>query len=225
MKAFVLSPEMAKQQVASIIHFFSIGQFDILIVLNEGYPEAPVLKELNFIINFELPDSYKRYKENGGYIDVEEGAIISLVTPEEEKKTGMLSHFQKKMSKSFSRTDMLKCIPIRWHEITKMKGRVDQVLGTLSNKRVRDEKVLEFKKQVVSNKSLKEYFKNNPTEKIVLQNDIQKNSYSDKVLFKHLDTLPFYCVPKEIMATTPDQLQMCTAGTGQHVPGWVQGGS
>jgi len=53
-----------------------------------------------------------------------------------------------------------------------MKGRVDQVLSTLSPKRVKEEKLLEFKKQVVSNKSLKEYFKNNPTEKMVLQNDI-----------------------------------------------------
>ena len=49
---------------------------------------------------------------------------------------------------------------------------MDQVLANLSSKRVRDEKALEFKKQVVSNKSLKEYFKNNPTEKLVLQNDI-----------------------------------------------------
>jgi hypothetical protein len=41
-------------------------------------------------------------------------------------------------------------------------------LNSLSNKRVRDEKLLEFKKQIVSNKSLKEYFKNNPTEKEIL---------------------------------------------------------
>lgn len=147
--------------------------------------------------------------------------MISLVTPEEEKKNGMLSTYQKKMSKAFSRTDMLKCVPVLWHELNKMKGRVDQVLSTLSNKRVRDEKVQEFKKQVVSNKSLKEYFKNHPTEKVVLQNDIQKNSFTDKILFKHLDTLPFYAVPREIMATTTDQLQLCTAGTGAYVPGWI----
>ena len=55
-----------------------------------------------------------------------------------------------------------------WNELTKMKGRVEQVLGTLSNKRVREEKVLEFKKQVVTNKSLREYFKNNPSEKEIL---------------------------------------------------------
>jgi hypothetical protein len=76
------------------------------------------------------------------------------------------------MAKAFGRNDILKCIPIVWHEIVKMKGRVDQVLSTLSPKRVKEEKLLEFKKQVVSNKSLKEYFKNNPTEKMVLQNDI-----------------------------------------------------
>jgi len=63
---------------------------------------------------------------------------------------------------------MLKCIPIIWHEVTNLKGRVKDVLATLSSKRVRDEKLVDFKKQVVSNKSLKEYFKNNPSEKEIL---------------------------------------------------------
>lgn len=98
----------------------------------------------------------------------------------------------------------MRCIPIIWHEISRVKGRVDEVLATLSNKRVKEEKLLEFKKQVVSNKSLKEYFKNNPVEKEVLQNDIQKHSFNDKQMFRHLDTLPFYAIPKEIMAVTPE---------------------
>lgn len=72
------------------------------------------------------------------------------------------------MQKAYGRNDMMKCIPIIWHEISRVKGRVDEVLSTLSNKRVKEEKLLEFKKQVVSNKSLKEYFKNNPIEKEVL---------------------------------------------------------
>jgi len=72
------------------------------------------------------------------------------------------------MLKAYTRLDMLKCIPIIWHEVSKMKGRVEEVLGTLPNKRVRQEKLTEFKKQIVSNKSLKEYFKNNPAEKMVL---------------------------------------------------------
>lgn len=44
----------------------------------------------------------------------------------------------------------------------------------MSTKKVKAEKLVEFKKQVISNKSLKEYFKNNQTEKDILQNDIEK---------------------------------------------------
>lgn len=54
-----------------------------------------------------------------------------------------------------------------------------------------------------------------------MQNDIQKNSYHDKILYKNLDTLPFYAVPKEIMATTADQIALCTSGSGQYVPDWL----
>jgi len=82
MKAFVLSSDMAKQQTASVIHFFSIGQFDVLIALNEGYKpnEEPELKELAFVINFDLPSSYARYKQTASMIDRQDGAVINLVT-------------------------------------------------------------------------------------------------------------------------------------------------
>jgi len=39
-----------------------------------------------------------------------------------------------------------------------MKGRVETVLSTLSIKRVKQERVIEFKKAVVANKQLKDYF-------------------------------------------------------------------
>ena len=63
---------------------------------------------------------------------------------------------------------MIRCLPIIWTELVKMKGRVEQVLAGLGHKRVKQEKVLEFKKSVVSNKSLKDYFKQNPSEKEIL---------------------------------------------------------
>jgi hypothetical protein len=76
------------------------------------------------------------------------------------------------MSKSFSRADMLKCIPIMWQDLTKIKSRVEDVTRTLDNKTVKLEKVNEFKKQLLSNKRLKEYFKDHPQEKEILQNDL-----------------------------------------------------
>jgi hypothetical protein len=48
-----------------------------------------------------------------------------------------------------------------------------------------------------------------------------KNQFKDKNFFKNLDTLPFYCIPKEILAQTPEQIAYCTAGSGLVVPDWI----
>ena len=115
---------------------------------------------------------------------------------------------------------MMKCVPVIWQELSRLKSRVETVLNTLSNKKVNEEKVLEFKKQLVSNRSLKDYFKNNPEEKDILMNDISK-AYSkrDRYLFKALDVMPPYVIPASIMAVTPEQVSQCTIGTQSFLPG------
>lgn len=40
-------------------------------------------------------------------------------------------------------------------------------------------------------------------------------------MFKHLDTLPYYCIPKEIMATSESSQRLCSAGSGYSVPDWI----
>lgn len=64
LKAFVVAPDMPKNQVGSIIHFFHIGQFDILVMLHTGYSMRPVLKDVNTIVNFDIPQTYNSYKES-----------------------------------------------------------------------------------------------------------------------------------------------------------------
>lgn len=61
MKAFVLSPDMAKQQITSIVHFYTIGQFDIIIALHpSAYAEPlPPIKDVNFIVNFDMVETFK----------------------------------------------------------------------------------------------------------------------------------------------------------------------
>lgn len=72
---------------------------------------------------------------------------------------------------------------------------------------------MEFKKQLVSNRALKEYFKTNPEEKEILQNDIRKaHLRNDKYLFHSLDVMPSYVIPKEMIAVTPEQISMCGIG-------------
>lgn len=132
----------------------------------------------------------------------------------------MLAHLQKKFSKNFGRSDLLKCLPIMWSELNRLKSRVETVLGTLSNKAVNNEKVIEFKKQLVSNKSLKQYFAEHPEEKEILLNDIDKvTGRTDRYLFRNLDVMPSYVIPENIMAQTEDQIALCTLGSASVIPG------
>jgi hypothetical protein len=92
-----------------------------------------------------------------------------------------------------------------WSELNRLKSRVETVLATLSNKAVNNEKVIEFKKQLVTNKSLKQYFAEHPEEKEIILNDIsQATGRTDRYLFKNLDVMPSYVIPENIMAQTPD---------------------
>ena len=65
LKAFVLAPDMPKNQISSIIHFFNIGQFEIIIMLHTGYAKRPIVSDLSNVINFDMPSNYNSYKESG----------------------------------------------------------------------------------------------------------------------------------------------------------------
>lgn len=65
LRSFVLSPDMPKNQIGSILHFFHIGQFDVIILLHSGYSKRPVPKDLANVVNFDAPKTYNAYKENG----------------------------------------------------------------------------------------------------------------------------------------------------------------
>lgn len=119
------------------------------------------------------------------------------------------------MQKAFGVANMIKCVPILWQELIKIKTRVEDVTRSLDNRTVKMEKTNEFKRQLLSNKRLREYFNEHPEEKEVLVNDLQKNDLTAKnrLLFKHLDFLPFYVLPQQIMALTLDQIKLCTTGT------------
>ena len=58
LKCFVLSPELPKNQFKSLIHFFHIGQFNIMIVLQAGYSMQPQFKTVSNIVNFDAPPKY-----------------------------------------------------------------------------------------------------------------------------------------------------------------------
>lgn len=220
LKAFCLAPDMPKNQIGSIIHFFHIGQFDIIIMLHAGYSQRPILKDVQNIVNFDIPATYNSYKESAQLISEENGAVLTLYSPADEKQRETMEHLQKKVLKNYHREDFFKCVPVMWHELNRLKSRVQSVIDTLNNKNVQREKMIEFKKALVSNKSLKAYFEENPEEKEILVNDIAKiKKHSDKNLFKSLAVMPDYVIPENIMAINDEQLSQCTLGVNSVIHG------
>ena len=174
-------------------------------MLQKGYSKRPMIKDITNILNFDMPADYNTYKQNGLTITEETGCVLSLVSPEKEEDIAALGLIQRKFRKNFGQDEMMKCLPVIWPEISKSKSRVESVFNHLSNKAVMQQKVLEFKKQLVSNRALKEYFKENPEEKEILANDIRKaNMKKDRFLFRSLDVMPSYVIPTEMLAITPE---------------------
>jgi len=139
LRAFVLSPEMPKNQISSIIHFFHIGQFDIIVMMHTGYSRRPIVKDVVNVINFDVPSSYNGYKENGQLVNDDQGSVLTLVMPkvrQESEDIQSLELIRRKLMKSFGRPDMLKCLPVMWNELQKVKSRVETVLATLNSKNV-----------------------------------------------------------------------------------------
>ena len=84
LRSFVLSTDMPKAQVSSILHFFNIGQFELLIMLQKGYSKRPMIKDITNIINFDMPADYNTYKQNGLTITEDTGCVLNLIVPDKE---------------------------------------------------------------------------------------------------------------------------------------------
>jgi hypothetical protein len=117
-----------------------------MIVLQTGYSQQPEFKTVSNVVNFDAPPKYNIYKENGSHIDADNGAVLTLVQPSKTEEMEALQLYQRKMQKAFNMPNMIKCIPILWQELVKIKTRVEDVIRTLDNKTVKTEKVNEFKK-------------------------------------------------------------------------------
>ena len=91
LRSFVLSTDMPKAQVSSILHFYNIGQFEILIMLHTGYAKRPVIKDITNVINFDMPGDFNSYKMSGLTVNDDQGCILSLVTPDLESDIMTLS--------------------------------------------------------------------------------------------------------------------------------------
>jgi hypothetical protein len=65
------------------MHFFHIGQFDVIVMMHTGYSKRPTLKDVANVVNFDAPSTYNIYKENGQLVTEESGSSLTFFTTEE----------------------------------------------------------------------------------------------------------------------------------------------
>ena len=85
------------------------------------------------------------------------------------------------------------------------------MLNSLSYKNVKQERLNEVKKQMLSSARLKEYFNQHPKEKEIIQSDLNTaNNPAERTMYKHLSFLPYYVMPQLLLTL---QERVVDAGT------------
>ncbi|HDX9577120.1 TPA: DEAD/DEAH box helicase [Bacillus pseudomycoides] len=106
MKAAALHAEASKQEREATMRAFRQGKLEILLATDIAARGLDI-DDLTHVIHLELPDTMDQYIHRSGRTGRmgKEGTVISLVTPQEEKK---LLQFAKKLGIQFKKQEMFK---------------------------------------------------------------------------------------------------------------------
>lgn len=194
-KSFVLNPDHTKLSRKSVVHFFNIGQYDILILVRgcELKDQKDPGEVLN-VVNFDIPRYWKDYKyaadkvgfDNGScltfmYTDLAPDALKNPVVNQTDRLNNVpemedsecLQLIEKKMAKKIG-TSLIQPLNLHWEEIKKLKSRVEDVVLSLNHKLISTHIQNEVKKQLLHSKRLKEYFEKNQEERAALEASLAK---------------------------------------------------
>lgn len=197
-----MNPEGTQINRKSAIRYFHAGQYDILILIRMKYSYKLRTNGVANIVNFTTPQNIQDYTLAANKLNFDNGSILTLTfsansTEPDNKEDKYLLNIIRKMKKRYGRS-LLVSLPIDWIEVNKLKSRVDDIHCTLINKRIKTYMSNEVKKQILSSKKLKEYFKEHEEEKEILKSSIESEYYF-RHLHKNLDFLPSYLYPKTIV--------------------------
>jgi hypothetical protein len=155
-------------------------------------------------VNFTCPQNIQDYSLAARKINFDNGSVLTLCFNEgakvhENVEHKYLENLTKKMVRKHTRSLFVN-LPIDWIEINRLKSRVDDILCTLSNKKIKEYISNEIKKQILTNKKLKEYFNDHQEEKEILRSSIESD-YKFRFMNKNLDFVPDYCMPKHVLVS------------------------
>jgi ATP-dependent RNA helicase DDX56/DBP9 len=203
-RAAVVNPEATKVYRKSAVRYFHAGQYDILVLIRMKYSFKLKTNQIVNVVNFTVPQNIQDYSLAARKINFDNGSVITLAYNEGAKVHENLEHkylenLTKKMVKKHDKS-LFVSLPIDWTEVNRLKSRVDDILCTLSNKKIKEYMSNEIKRQILTNKKLKEYFNDHQEEKDILKSSIESD-YKFRFMNKNLDFVPEYCTPRHVLVS------------------------
>jgi hypothetical protein len=196
MKISIINPEQPKETKKNQVHIFNIGHTELLIVPKQvAEKESIPVRDLLNVIVWDMPSSLASYREMAKLIEYENGSMLSFLPSSDTTPTDIV---KKQMMKKYKKNLMVE-LPVKWKELEKIRTRVFDIYRAVTPKLIKTEKLNEVKKQILKSKKLKQYFSEHDDEKEILKGSI-KSEQEKAHMFKHLDFLPDYCIPKSIIA-------------------------
>lgn len=135
----VVNPEATKISRKSAIRYFHAGQYDILILIRMKYSFKLKISQIVNVVNFTTPQNIQDYNSAVKKLGFDNSSVLTLTYKESSsvhENAEYIWNLTKKMVKKYGRS-LFVFLPIDWTEVNRLKSRVDDILSTLTNKKIK----------------------------------------------------------------------------------------
>ncbi|EGG22691.1 putative RNA helicase [Cavenderia fasciculata] len=152
-------------------------------------------KNVDIVINFDFPRTYKNYVHRVGRTarGNSKGVALSFVTKRNEP---LLKKIQRKRAEHGYN---VKPFEFKMATIEGFRYRVEDVLNSVTKNTISRARKTELEQEIINSEKLKNHFKENPKDLEILKHDIPLTRKHD--LKEHLGYIPEYLVPDALKKT------------------------
>lgn len=206
MKSDILCYEHPKSTRHLIVSHFVSRTEDLLIVIDPDEGDSPnkdckrhkIFKvPTSVLLNFDFPSNQGNYHRRVADISCPESANFTILSLIEDSDQDTLS----KLNKSLRKKEQPEIAPLqlKMEEFEKFRYRCEDVLRSITEKQIKELRLNELKRCLLSSKELKEHLKSNPQDKQALK--VGKAN-----LAKAISTaVPVYLLPEALKPTPPPE--------------------
>jgi len=203
MRIGVYNPQHPKASRDAVMHRFERKEFNLVIVpdsreITKGKGERARWARVSIsnVVHFDFPTKSKGYLVRLQDVPVYENlAVLSFVC---DDNTRTVDYVEKKLMKQGE--EALSEIKLKREEMQKFEYRTENVFRGLTEKHIKLAETSSTKEAILADSKLKDYFKENPTEKEALKKGMRKHGRTTK----YIRQIPNYLMPDGMSKPMPD---------------------